>query len=153
MLSKEWIIDGIPSAVISIALDGMANNLKEEKLDSFKMEIFSLKAVSSSSKINSQTSSNSVRETVFYAKNGNPDWLVVRSGVQLTAADLISKHKLDLGLTVNDELIQYRVDTDELGYTHTRYHQYHRGVKVDAGELLIHEKNGRVQTPQGYHFH
>ncbi|MEQ1746327.1 MAG: M4 family metallopeptidase [Saprospiraceae bacterium] len=90
-----------------------------------------------------------VRETVFFAKTGNPDWLTIRPGVAISAADLIRRHKADLGLGEQDELVPYRTDTDALGFAHHRYQQYHRGVKVDGGELLVHEKGGRVRTLNG----
>jgi|GEM_PF-833386 len=92
---------------------------------------------------------NPVRETIFFAKTGNYDWLTIRPGVQITAADLVRLHKTDLGLTGQDELEPYRSDTDAHGFTHHRYQQYHQGVKVDGGELLVHEKDGYVRTLNG----
>jgi len=99
----------------------------------------------------SQSTANSgaIRETIFYAKNGNPDWLTVRAGVQISAADLVRLHKSDLGLNPLDELVLYRTDTDDLGFSHHRYQQYHQGVPVDGGELLVHEQHGRVRTLNG----
>lgn len=90
-----------------------------------------------------------IRETIFYAKNDNPDWLVIREGVQITAAELVRSYLGDLGLSENDALVLYRSDIDDAGFTHYRYHQYHRGVRVDGAELLIHEYNGRVRTLNG----
>lgn len=90
-----------------------------------------------------------IRETIFYAKNGNPDWLVIRENVQISATDLIRQHLGDLGLSDQDELLLYRTDTDPLGFTHYRYQQYHRGVEVDGAELLIHEKDGFVRSLNG----
>ncbi|MBL7774476.1 MAG: hypothetical protein JNK89_00650, partial [Saprospiraceae bacterium] len=85
----------------------------------------------------------------FYAKTGNPDWLTVREGVELSAAILSRQNLADLGLSANDELRLYRTDVDDLGFTHYRYHQYFRGVRVDGAELLLHEKDGRVRTLNG----
>lgn len=93
--------------------------------------------------------SNPDREPLFYSRYGNPDWLTVAENVNLTATELVQLHLRDLGLGPNDELRRYRTDTDELGFTHYRYQQYHRSVPVDGAELLIHEKNGRVQTLNG----
>lgn len=90
-----------------------------------------------------------VRETIFYAQEGNPDWLVIREGVQITAEDLLRSHHSDLGLSDQDALLEYRTDTDELGFTHHRYQQYYKGVKVAGAELLIHEQNGYVKTLNG----
>ncbi|MBK9336653.1 MAG: M4 family metallopeptidase [Lewinellaceae bacterium] len=99
----------------------------------------------------SQTNPNGVpvRETIFYTKTGNPDWLAMRPGVQVSAADLVRLHKTDLGLTERDELLLYRTDTDALGFAHHRYQQYYQGVPVDGGELLVHEKDGFVRTLNG----
>jgi len=93
--------------------------------------------------------SNPVRETVFFAKTGNPDWLTMRSGVRIAAADLVRQHKTDLGLTHLDELLLYRSDADAVGFVHYRYQQYHQGVKVDGAELLVHEKDGYVRSLNG----
>lgn len=90
-----------------------------------------------------------VRENIFYAKNGNPDWLVIKTGVQIPADDLVRSYKKDLGLTEQDELVLYRTDKDDTGFTHYRYYQYNRGIKVEGGELLVHEQNGFVRTLNG----
>ncbi|GJM33387.1 MAG: hypothetical protein DHS20C18_23880 [Saprospiraceae bacterium] len=86
---------------------------------------------------------------IFYAPNGNPDWLSVKENIQVTAKEIIGTYLPQLGLGMQDELINYRTQTDELGMTHYRYQQYHQGVKVEGGELLIHERHGRVQTLNG----
>lgn len=96
-----------------------------------------------------QTAGGPVRETIFYAKNGNPDWLTVRSNIQITAADLVRLYKNDLGLTDGDALVLVRTDTDAFGFTHYRYRQHHLGVPVDGAELLVHEQHGRVRTLNG----
>ncbi|MEZ4941741.1 MAG: M4 family metallopeptidase [Saprospiraceae bacterium] len=93
--------------------------------------------------------SNPDREPLFYSRYGNPDWLTVAENVNLTATELVQLHLRDLGLGPNDELRRYRTDTDDLGFTHYRYQQYHRSVPVDGAELLIHEKDGRVHTLNG----
>ena len=92
---------------------------------------------------------NPIRETIFFAKNNNPDWLTIKKGVQINAADLVRLHLLDLGLSQHDELRLLRSNTDAIGFTHYRYQQYHRGLRVDGGELLVHEQNGRVHTLNG----
>jgi Zn-dependent metalloprotease len=92
---------------------------------------------------------SAVRETIFFAKTGNPDWLTIRPGVHITATDLVRLHKTDLGLTELDELIPYRSDADALGFIHHRYRQYHQGVQVDGAELLVHEKDGHVRSLNG----
>ncbi len=89
------------------------------------------------------------RETIFYAPHHNPDWLSVKNGVRISSQELVQHRLPDLGLTEQDELVPYRTDTDALGFTHRRYQQYHKGVRVEGGELLLHEKDGWVQTLNG----
>ncbi len=86
---------------------------------------------------------------LFYVPSGNADWLKVHDNVDLTARELVQKYRQQLGFGLLDELVNYQTQIDDLGMTHYRYQQYHQGVKVEGGELLIHERNGRVQTLNG----
>ncbi len=86
---------------------------------------------------------------LFYAPSGNVDWLKMHDNVHLSAREMAQQHRSALGLGLLDELVNYRTQTDELGMTHYRYQQYHQGVKVEGGELLMHERNGRIQTLNG----
>ncbi|HFA50714.1 MAG TPA: T9SS type A sorting domain-containing protein [Bacteroidetes bacterium] len=95
------------------------------------------------------TENRQEKEAVFYAKDGNPDWLAIKDGVQILADELLRTQKANLGLGKRDELVLYRTDKDQLGFAHHRYQHYHKGVKVQGSELLIHEKNGFVQTLNG----
>ncbi|RMG23137.1 MAG: hypothetical protein D6732_25010, partial [Methanobacteriota archaeon] len=51
---------------------------------------------------------------------------------------------------VNDQIIEVQSFTDNLGMTHTRYQQFHKGLKVIGGEYILHEKNGKVVSANGY---
>ena len=42
-----------------------------------------------------------------------------------------------------------REQTDELGFTHQRYHQYLQGIKIENAEYLVHAKKGVIQTING----
>ena len=86
---------------------------------------------------------------IFYAKEGNPDWLKIKDGVQVTADEIVARHRAELGLGMGDELVLYRTDHDGLGFAHYRYQQYYQGIKVQGSQLLVHEKNGLVQTLNG----
>lgn len=87
---------------------------------------------------------------VFYAKNGNPNWLKPREGVRLKPEDVLQKHAGELGLGARDELRLYRTLADELGMIHYRYELFHRGVKVQDAEVFIHERNGVVESLNGH---
>ena len=87
---------------------------------------------------------------VFYAKNGQPNWLKPLEGIQLSSADVLRKHASELGLGSLDELRHYRTLSDGLGIVHHRYQLYHRNVKVQDAEVFIHEKNGIVESLNGH---
>ena len=86
---------------------------------------------------------------LFYTPNGNPNWLKVREGMQVSASDVLRGHTAELGLSALDELRVYRTQTDGLGMVHYRCQQYHRGVKVEHAEVLIHELGAAVQSLNG----
>ncbi len=86
---------------------------------------------------------------LFFTKYGHPDWMGVRSGVALSAEELVQRHRDALGLSAFDEWRWVRSETDALGMVHHRYRQYHRGVLVDGAELVVHERLGHVQTFNG----
>lgn len=87
--------------------------------------------------------------SVFYSPNGNPNWLKAREGVQLSALDVLRHHTSELGLGAENELRIYRVQADEVGMKHYRCQLYHRGIKVEHAEVLIHELGGAVQSVNG----
>ncbi|HRR86142.1 MAG TPA: M4 family metallopeptidase, partial [Phycisphaerae bacterium] len=48
------------------------------------------------------------------------------------------------------QLAGYRVDADSLGFTHSTYRQYHKGVRVFGGVVKVHEDAaGRVYAANG----
>lgn len=40
--------------------------------------------------------------------------------------------------------------TDAHGFTHQKYQQYYKGIKVENGQYLVHGKNGMIQTINGH---
>ena len=51
-----------------------------------------------------------------------------------------------------DELRQYRVSEDQIGYTHYRFQQYHQGKPVQDGNIIAHVKNGEVVSVNGEYY-
>lgn len=54
-----------------------------------------------------------------------------------------------LALTPADDLRPLRTETDELGFSHVRYQQYFRGVKVEHGVMSIHARGGLIESLSG----
>lgn len=42
--------------------------------------------------------------------------------------------------------------TDNLGFTHRRYQQKYLGLNVFGGEVIVHEKDGKIQTINGHFY-
>ncbi len=91
----------------------------------------------------------SPEESIFYEKERNQNWLIVKEDVQVRAPEIAEKYIGQLGLGMADELRLYRTDQDDIGFTHYRYQHYHQGVKVAGSQLLVHEKDGFVKTLNG----
>ena len=79
----------------------------------------------------------------------NKGWYRTKTGQKLTTKNLVEKNKPYLGLSEYDQLEFVRSQEDDIGYVHHRYEHYHRGVKVDASQLIVHEKDGQVESFNG----
>lgn len=54
-----------------------------------------------------------------------------------------------LNLPPGYTFVSEKETNDQLGYTHTAYQQYYKGVKVDGGMVLVHSKSGILQSING----
>lgn len=54
-----------------------------------------------------------------------------------------------LAMTADDELRPLRSENDELGFTHEKFQQYYKGVKVDGATYTVHAKNGQFDLMTG----
>ncbi len=88
-------------------------------------------------------------DSIFYKKEENQNWLIVKEDVQIRASEIAEKYIGQLGLGMADELRLYRTNQDDIGFTHYRYQHYHNDVKVTGSQLLVHEKDGFVKTLNG----
>jgi Zn-dependent metalloprotease len=55
----------------------------------------------------------------------------------------------ELGINENDQFILKNFQKDEIGFIHYRYQQTYKGILVEGGEFLLHEKEGCLQTVNG----
>lgn len=71
-------------------------------------------------------------------------------GTRTSAQQFFRTHGAALGLSsVHDSTKQIKSRTDSLGFTHYRFQQYHKGVKVDGADCILHERNGLVEKANG----
>jgi Zn-dependent metalloprotease len=93
---------------------------------------------------------NAELRQILEIKTDNPRFMPVKPGVNITAAEFLSRYKAALGLGPEDELVEQQVtDEAKMNMRHYRYQQLHNGLPVMGGDLLLHEKNGKLYLING----
>lgn len=54
-------------------------------------------------------------------------------------------------LTKSDEYKTLRSEKDKIGYTHERFQQYYKGIKVEKGVYIVHSREGVIESLSGEH--
>ncbi|MSP69623.1 MAG: T9SS type A sorting domain-containing protein [Bacteroidetes bacterium] len=78
-----------------------------------------------------------------------PSFIVMRPDVNISASVIFDVLRGPLKMQVADGWKLKRSEKDNLGFTHYRYDQTYNNIKVEAGEYLVHERNGRVESVNG----
>lgn len=81
--------------------------------------------------------------------NMGTTWIKFKSNVSVKPTQLFDQYKKAFNLGSDDEMRLIKSETDELGFTHYRYQQYHQGVMVFGAIYILHEKENRLQTGNG----
>ncbi|PHR70071.1 MAG: peptidase S8 [Lutibacter sp.] len=55
----------------------------------------------------------------------------------------------NLKLSSDEKLVKTKTENDELGFTHIKYQQFFKGIKVEFGTYSVHAKNGSIKTMNG----
>lgn len=76
-------------------------------------------------------------------------WIYFNPGVRMAPEAFFSTFQVELGLTGADHFELARTRTDGIGITHHAFDQYHEGIKVEGGVMLLHERNGELSTANG----
>ncbi|MBS3914908.1 MAG: M4 family metallopeptidase [Bacteroidetes bacterium] len=91
-------------------------------------------------------------ELMHDSRTGLPRYAEVSSETPISENDffiwLNSQYQLPEGST----FVLYRSEKDEIGFTHNKYKQYYRGVEVLHSMLIVHIKNGIVESFNGEYF-
>ncbi len=76
-------------------------------------------------------------------------WVQFKPTVTIRATQLFNQYKKAFGLGQSDEMRLLKEETDNLGFTHYRYQQYHKGVPVYGAIYILHEQNNRLKSGNG----
>ncbi|MFK8104555.1 MAG: M4 family metallopeptidase [Saprospiraceae bacterium] len=70
----------------------------------------------------------------------SPGWISFKNNI--SASDIFEQHKSAFDLTSNDEMQLMKMEKDDLGFTHYRFQQWHKGLEVEGAQFFIHAKDG-----------
>lgn len=99
--------------------------------------------------------SNRLAGTTVLAENQEthlPGFIEFQKGNQINQSEFANWSGTALNLPINSTLQPYRVEKDDLGFTHTRYRQYVNGLPVQGTMVITHAKNGVIESVNGDYF-
>ncbi len=67
----------------------------------------------------------------------------------LRAAESAQVIRQQLALSTDDQLLPARLETDQLGFSHQRFEQYYKGVKVEHATYTAHSRGGQLASLSG----
>jgi len=77
-------------------------------------------------------------------------WLYFKPNTTIAPGELFTTHRTAAGLNNHDEMVVTKTWDDEYGYSHNRYQQYYKGIKVEGAEYSEHFKNEcRLEVAHG----
>lgn len=89
-------------------------------------------------------------KTVRYSeKSRTPSFINFGEHSSVKSTDAMLKLRNVLNMSMDENLILYRSEKDILGFVHNRYQQYYKNIKVEMGEYLTHEKDGKLISANG----
>jgi Zn-dependent metalloprotease len=74
------------------------------------------------------------------------------SNFRMAVSNPLETMKAILALGANDNLVSYRKENDDIGYTHTRYQQVYKNIPVEGGTYIAHQKSGVLNCINGLFF-
>ncbi len=89
-------------------------------------------------------------KTVLINKQSRvPSFIVFRPDANIPVSAIFNKLRMPLKMEMADGWKVVSEKKDEVGFIHHRYQQTFNNVPVEAGEYIVHERNGRVETVNG----
>lgn len=77
-------------------------------------------------------------------------WIKFKEDINIDARNIFSEQKEAFNLKENDKMTLFKIEKDDLGFTHYRYQQYYKNIKIEGGEFIVHaNKNGITYAGNG----
>lgn len=78
------------------------------------------------------------------------NWIKFKENAAIKAKTIFSDYKSTFGLAENDEMLNYKIETDDLGFTQNHYQQYYKNIKIDGESFTVHtNKSGITYAANG----
>ncbi len=81
--------------------------------------------------------------------SGNPSFIRFEPNADVTHSNFFEKLKTEFNFRAEDRLDLIEINVDKEGYTHFKYGQFYKDVKVVGAEYIIHEKEGKAVIANG----
>lgn len=92
----------------------------------------------------------SAEKIVMNENNSSLSFVVMKNGSFIEESNHLNWLKSNVLKQNSDyQLVLYKKERDELGYTHYRYKEIYKGIKVEHGVYYVHVKDGRVTSVNG----
>ncbi len=77
-------------------------------------------------------------------------WINFTDDNPINATSIFDTYKSEFGLSADDEMRITKTETDNLGFTHFRYQQYYKNLKVMYAEYIVHQSaEDKVKSANG----
>jgi bacillolysin len=83
------------------------------------------------------------------AADGQPALIEFQAASRPSAADGAFVLREQLGLGQDEQMRPARLETDPLGFTHQKFEQYYKGVKIEHATYTVHARGGAVESLSG----
>ncbi|TVT41937.1 T9SS type A sorting domain-containing protein [Hymenobacter setariae] len=82
-------------------------------------------------------------------QDGQPTLIQFREGARPSSGDGAFVLREQLGLGSDEQMRTARLETDQLGFSHQKFDQYYKGVKVEHATYTVHARRSAVESLSG----
>jgi len=81
-----------------------------------------------------------------------PNFIKLDPQQQMRQENFVDWAVYAFNIPANSTFKPYKVESDELGYTHTRHQQYYNGYPVEASQVISHLRDGKITMVNGDYY-
>jgi bacillolysin len=81
-----------------------------------------------------------------------PKYIKFKDGYKFPMAEFAKTASLLFGMNPDDRLEEYQKESDNLGYTHIRYHQFYKNTPVNGAMIISHNLDENIRSVNGEYY-